>query len=167
MNPNEITELAFRVEETYNIALRQQNLTPESLEEVARRMQQIRAGLAPEREFVAAVNWLSHVSTIHRLGQTPLPTYNGKRSLRIPDVLAIVRYSGHLVPVLIEVKATKEDVLVWSEEYLQSLQRYASAVKLPLLIAWKYLHIWALTEVRQFKNQKTAYHLDCNTAMRA
>jgi hypothetical protein len=77
-----------------------------------------------------------------------------------------VRHNDHLLPVLIEVKATKDDTLVWSEEYLQSLQRYARAVKMPLLIAWKYLHIWALTDAKHFKKKKTAYHLDFNIAMR-
>jgi Holliday junction resolvase len=166
MDNKQITELAFRLQEAYGLALKEKALDPSTLEELARRMQEIRAGITPEMEFVAAANWLSRTVVIHRVDQTPQPKYRERDKFRIPDVVAIVRYNGHLLPVLIEVKTSKEGKLVWTEEYLQSLQRYATAVDMPLLVAWKYHHVWALTDVRHFDKKSTAYHLDFNTAMK-
>jgi Holliday junction resolvase len=162
----QITELAFRLEQAYSVVLKQQSLDPGTIETLTQRLQEIRAGLAPEMEFVAAVNWLSHVVAIHRLDQTPQPNYCKSDKFRTPDVLAIVRYKGHLFPVLIEVKNSKESKLEWTKGYLQSLQRYANAVNSPLLVAWKYHHVWALTDIRHFQKKKTAYHLDISTAMK-
>lgn len=41
-------------------------------------------------EFVAAANWLSNTAVIHRLDQTPTPTYRDGDYFRIPGLLAIV-----------------------------------------------------------------------------
>jgi Holliday junction resolvase len=141
-------------------------LDPETLERLTERVQQIRAGLGPEMEFVAAVNWLSHVLSIHRLEQTPIPKYVDGDSFRVPDVLAITIHERELIPVLIEVKTTQDECLVWSEEYLHSLQRYADAVQMPLLVAWKFSRMWILTDTRHFEKKVTAYHLDLQTALK-
>src|SRR5690348_995940 len=113
MDKKQITELAFRLQQAYDVALKEQKLDHETLESLTRRMQEIRAGLAPEKEFVAAVNWLSHVAAIHLLDQIPQPNYCGTEKFRIPDVLAIVQYHGILQPVLIEVKTSTENTLIW------------------------------------------------------
>jgi Holliday junction resolvase len=166
MNAKEITEIAFRLLNNYAEVSKEKTLDSDSVERISQRVKGIRAGLAIEMEFVAAVNWLAHVVVVHRLEQIPMPNYHDPAPIKIPDVLAIVTHHGRLVPALIEVKATDEGRLVWGEKYMGSLQRYAEAVQMPLLVAWKRGHLWALTDVRHFHKRVTAYHLDFKTAMK-
>jgi Holliday junction resolvase len=166
MDAKQITETAFRLLQHYGEVSKVESLDPETLERLTQRVQRIRAGLAPEKELIAAVNWLSNVVAIHQLDQTPQPAYCKFNEMRIPDLLAIALYEGHLIPILIEVKTTDDDKLIWREDYLQALERYAEAVRMPLLVAWKHQRIWVLTEVRHFAKRVSAYHLDFNTAMR-
>jgi len=166
MDTKEITEIAFRLLNNFAEVSKEKTLDPESLERISQRVQAIRAGLALETEFVATVNWLSRALVIHRLDQTPIPDYTGRDPIKIPDALAIVIHKGKLVRVLIEVKATDEDRLIWGQKYMQSLQRYADAAQMPLLVAWKRGPVWALTDVRHFQKKVTAYHLDFQTAIK-
>jgi Holliday junction resolvase len=166
MDAKQITEAAFRLLQHYGEVSKAESLNPETLDRLTQRVQQIRAGLAPEKEFVAAVHWLSNVVTIHQLDQTPQPAYREFNEMRIPDLIAIALYNGHLVPVLIEVKTTDDGKLIWREDYLQALQRYAEAVRMPLLVAWKYGRVWTLTDVRHFAKRVSAYHLDFSTVMK-
>jgi len=166
MDPKQITEWAFRLLLSYGELSKEREFTPETLDLVAQRIQRIRAGLAPEIEFMAAVNWLSNVVVIHRLDQTPMPHYCNTEEVQQPDLLAIVRYEGRLVPVLIEVKTKDDSKLVWREDYLRGLLRYADIVQMPLLVAWKRWHVWALFEVSHFQKKVDAHHVDFNTAMR-
>jgi Holliday junction resolvase len=166
MDAKQITETAFRLLQHYGEVSKAESLDPETLERLTQRVQRIRMGLAPEKEFIAAVNWLSNVVAIHQLDQTPQPAYCGFNEVRIPDLIAIALYNGHLIPVLMEVKTSDDGKLIWREDYLRALQRYAEAVRMPLLVAWKHARIWALTDVRHFTKRVSAYHLDFNTAMR-
>lgn len=166
MDAKQITEAAFRLLQHYGEVSRGESLDPETLDRLTQRVQRIRAGLAPEKEFIAAVNWLSNVVAIHQLDQTPQPVYCKFNEVRVPDLIAIALYNGHLIPVLIEVKTTDDSKLIWREDYLQALRRYAEAVSMPLLVAWKHRRIWTLTDVRHFAKKVSAYHLDFNTAMR-
>jgi Holliday junction resolvase len=166
MDAKQITEAAFRLLQHYGEVSKAESLDPETLDRLTQRVQRIRAGLAPEKEFVAAVNWLSNVVAIHQLDQTPQPTYCSFNEMRVPDLIAIALYDEHLIPVLIEVKTTDDGKLIWREDYLQALQRYAEAVRMPLLVAWKYRRIWALTDVRHFAKRVSSYHLDFITAMK-
>src|SRR5262245_30339682 len=99
MDPKLITEWAFRLLQNHNELSKEDDLTPEALELVAKRIQRIRAGLAPEIEFMASVNWLSNVVAIHRLDQTPLPRYCDGDKIQQPDLLAVVQYEHKLIPV--------------------------------------------------------------------
>lgn len=166
MDPQLITEWAFRLLQNHNELSKEDELTPEVLELVAKRIQRIRAGLAPEIGFMASVNWLSNVVAIHRLDQTPLPRYYDGDEIEPPDLLAVVQYQHKLIPVLIEVKTTNDKQLVWREDYLHKFQRYAEIVQMPLLVAWKRWHIWSLFEANHFQKKVSAYHIDFNTAMR-
>jgi hypothetical protein len=64
------------------------------------------------------------------------------------------------MPVLIEVKSSSKPKLKWKREYLASLQAYADAVGLPLLIAWKWSTFWCLFEPRHFRQAVTNMHVE-------
>jgi Holliday junction resolvase len=166
MDSNKITELAYRLLFCYSEVSKHFDLTSETIDHLSKRIQRIRAGLAPEMEFMAAVNWLSRVVGIHRLDQTPLPRYFDGYDVQQPDLLAIVHHKDRLLPVLIEVKTKNDKKLVWKEDYLQRFQRYAEIVNMPFLVAWKRWHIWSLVDAQHFEKKVSAYHLDFNTAMR-
>lgn len=166
MDSKQLTEIAFRILQNYDEASKETSLDDEALERLTERVQRIRSGIAPEKEFIAAVNWLGNAVSVHQLDQTPQPLYCKVEEVRVPDLLAIVLYQGYVVPVLIEVKTTEDDKLIWREDYLRALQRYAEAVRMPLLVAWKRARLWVLTDVRHFVKRVSAFHLDFNTAMR-
>lgn len=161
----QITELAFRMLTIATEVSREEKLDSETIDRVTERIRRIRAGLGPELEFVAVVNWLACCLAIHRLDQTPLPKCMTGTHLRIPDILAISLKDGKIAPVLIEVKTSDDDTLVWADAYLQSLQGYADALRLPLLIAWKRGRIWTLTESKHFTKRVSSYHLTWEKAM--
>ena len=72
-----ITELAFRVLPVARELARELGYgTPveaEVVTAVSKRIKGLETGLAPELEFVAAVNWLGQTPAINRIDQTPLP----------------------------------------------------------------------------------------------
>lgn len=63
-------------------------------------------------------------------------------------------------------KATDDEALIWSGEYIGSLREFADLLRLPLLVAWKWHDIWALTDVCHFQKHVTTYHLPWETALR-
>jgi len=54
------------------------------------------------------------------------------------------------IPVLIEVKSKRDVTLSWRPDYIAALNRYASHVRLPLLVAWKHHTFWTLFETQHF-----------------
>jgi len=68
--------------------------------------------------------------------------------------------------VLIELKTSTDEELVWSESYVASFRHFADLLHLRLLIAWKRNDIWALADTRHFQKRQTAYHLSFETALR-
>jgi Holliday junction resolvase len=138
---------------------------PEGEEKLRARIAAIHAGLAPENEFFVQAAWLGNCEAINRIDQTPAPISGEKPTLRAPDFLLVARYQGRLIPVLIEVKATDDDKLVWSESYLKSLTDYAALLRIPLLVAWKRGSMWTLNDVRHFEKKVDAFHLTTVKAM--
>jgi Holliday junction resolvase len=165
-DPKQITETAFLLTPAFQELVREKNLDAETIARVSKRIEQLRAGLAPELEFICVVNWLGNCLALHRLDQLPMPKYRADQSMRVPDVLAIPVMNGKRVPVLIEVKKCEDDKIVWREDYLQELLAYADALSMPLLVAWKRLHIWSLTDVRHFEKRVTAFHLPWEKALK-
>ncbi len=84
----------------------------------------------------------------------------------VPDIICVVSLDGKSVPLLIEVKKSTRDLLVWNERYFSALRAYADTLKLPLLIAWKHHHFWTLTDTRHFEKKVQAYHLSFEKACR-
>src|SRR5687768_4798401 len=72
---------------------------------VAKRLEQLRRGLAPEDEFSPLVTWLGRCRLIHKLGQEQLPV-SSIDTYRVPDFLAVFEHDDGLIPVLVEVKST-------------------------------------------------------------
>jgi hypothetical protein len=132
MDRTQITNLAYRLLLRHQEISKEQELTPETIEKIAERIQRIQAGLAPEMEFMAAINWLGRVVSVQRLDQTPLPRYVESGDIEVPDLIAIVQIDGKTFPVLIEVKTKSDKKLVWTESYLQGLKRYAKILQMPL-----------------------------------
>jgi Holliday junction resolvase len=164
-DPKLITELAFRLLPSAEEIARG-GLGDVTLQRVADRLAMIRDGLAPEIEFISAVNWLGHCLAVNRIDQLPLPRYLEGEEFRVPDVLAICRKGEKTVPVLIEIKKTLDDEIVWTEAYLFALRRFAEAMKMPILIAWKRGSIWTLNEIAHFQKRVKSYHLPWLDAMK-
>jgi len=166
-----LTDLAFRVlpvaRELARELAREGRIEAEVVSAVSRRIKQLEAGLSPELEFIAAVNWLGWTPAINRIDQTPLPPcHTTTDELKVPYIICAASLDGRTLPLLIEVKRTSAEAkLVWTEKYLTALRRYAEKLNLPLLVAWKHGHIWTLTDTRQFEKKVQAYHLDWTKAL--
>lgn len=165
-----LTGLAFRVlpvaRELARELGRGSPVEAEVVTAVSKRVKELEAGLAPELEFVAAVNWLGRTPAINRIDQTPLPACHGSAAeLKVPDIICVASVDGRTFPLLIEVKRSSEAKLVWTEKYLTGFRGYAEALKIPLLVAWKYGHIWTLTDSRHFEKKVHSYHLDFGKAL--
>ncbi len=164
-----LTGLAFRVLPVVQDVARELGKGASDAEvvgAVSERVKTLEAGLAPEKEFISAVNWLGRVSAITRIDQTPIPASRPEAAtMKLPDILCVAVVDDRQVPLLIEVKRSESE-LVWSEKYLSGLRAFSSALNMPLLVAWKYHHIWSLVEVRHFEKKVEAYHLTFERAMK-
>jgi len=161
-NSSQLKELAFTVlRDLYRLG---DGLTHVDPDKLAERIHRIHAGLNPEKEFHAIVSWLAQATTVHAIEDSG--NDNAERTLRAPDYLLVSNVDGRDLPVLIEVKATDDDKLVWSDRYLSSLQRFADLLRLPLLVAWKRHEFWTLVDTAHFELCNTAYHLTFERAMK-
>jgi Holliday junction resolvase len=170
LNDPRLTDLAFKVLPTAKEIARE--LAKEAACEadvvrmVSERLKILESGLSPELEFIAAVNWLGRTRAISRIDQTPLPRCNDTLpELKVPDVLCEIALNEKTLPLLIEVKRSNEGKLVWSEKYITGLRRYAEAMQVPLLVAWKREHIWTLVDVSHFEKRVASYHLEFKKAL--
>lgn len=110
---------------------------PFTNEELGKKFESLERGLPTEDEFAVLVTWLGRCRLIHKLEQIQYPE-SSRESYQVPDFLAIFEHEDKLIPVLIEVKKTKDAVIKWSAKYYTKLRYYADSLNLPLLIAWKY-----------------------------
>lgn len=165
-DPKAVAELAFRIYPYAAEVVRDGAIDEQGLAQLGARVDAVRQGLQPEAEFVAIANWLGNCLAVHRLDQAQIPIYHAHDEIRVPDVLAIVLRGESVLPVLIEIKRTDKETLKWSEKYLNSLRRYATALGFPLLIAWKWQDSWFLVEEAQFQKAVTTYHLPVKRALK-
>jgi Holliday junction resolvase len=112
-----------------------------------KRVQSIEYGLSAETEFAAILSWLGRCSLVHRLDQDFFSSHSDQKWC-IPDLFAIFEHDGTCMPVLIEVKTRNRERLALRTSDLESMQRYARALSLPLLVAWKprRLGFWLLVD---------------------
>lgn len=171
LNDPRLTDLAFRIlpiaREFARELGKDGQLETDVISTVAARISAIEDGLSPELEFIAAVNWLGRALAVNRIDQLPLPTYcKDGPEMAVPDILCVASVKGKPLPVLIEVKKSIRNPIVWNKRYLGGLRAYADALGLPLLLAWKHHHVWTLTDIRHFEKKVDAYHLGHETALR-
>jgi hypothetical protein len=111
-------------------------------------------GLPAEDELSVVFHWLGRCKLVHKLNQFPYPP-DALNQFQVPDLLAAFEVDGTAVPVLIEVtEFPAGGVPSWEPAYVDSLQRYAALVGLPLLIAMKYVTFWTLFESRHLQRVK-------------
>ena len=130
--------------------------------QIAEQVRRLDRGLPAEDEFIAICSWLGKTRLIHKLEQHQAPNQS-HASYQVPDLLAIYEGSG---PVLIEVKSKKASTLSFRPDYLARLQTYADALKMPLLIAWKYHGIWTLFEARHLAEAKKNFNIRFDAAIK-
>ena len=170
LNDPRITDLAFKVlpaaKEIARELATQGVAEADVVKMVSDRIKTLESGLSPEMEFIAVVNWLGRTRAISRIDQTPMPRCNNiVPDLKVPDIICIASLHERTLPLLIEVKRSDDDKLVWAERYITGLRRYADSMQAPLLVAWKCGHIWTLTDARHFEKRVTSYHLSFKKAL--
>jgi Holliday junction resolvase len=134
---------------------------------LAEQIKRLDLGLPAEDEFCMILSWLGKCRLVHKLDQQQAPP-ESKDYYQIPDILGVFDHNGQSVAVLVEVKATQRDFLSWKQDYLETLQRYGQQLRLPVLVAWKLkpVGIWALFELRHFKQSKQNYKVTFETALK-
>jgi hypothetical protein len=136
---------------------------------VAKRLEQLRRGLAPEDEFSLLVTWLGRCRLIHKLGQEQLPVHSVE-TYRVPDFLAVFEHDGSLIPVLVEVKSThvpdNESMVTATVSLKAGYRRYAELLDLPMLVAWRCENMWTLFDMRHATLAETNYRIAFRDAMR-
>ena len=131
---------------------------------VAERVRRLNQGLPREDEFSVLCGWLGRCELIHKLDQKQTPQ-TSTQAYQVPDLLAIFRVGDRQIPVLVEVKSKTGNVLSFRPDYFQRLTAYASAVKLPLLVAWKHYDVWTLFDIRHLQKRRTNFNTAFSTAM--
>lgn len=109
-------------------------------------------GVPVEDELSVIFNWLGQCRLVHKLDQSLNPLRALDR-FRVPDLFAAFEVEGVTIPSLIEVADWPSGgIPSWEPVYIESLQRYADLLGLPLLIALKYVDFWTLFEVRHLQS---------------
>jgi len=129
---------------------------------LAEKIQRVHKGFSAEHEFAAIASWLGKCSLISQLDNV----LHTSATYRAPDFLVVANHKGQDVPFLVEVKSNDTDKLVWSANYLESLQVFAALVKLPLLVAWKRGRLWVLVDSALMLKRVTAFHLPFEEAIK-
>src|SRR5713226_3794408 len=117
--------------------------------EIAERVKGLERGLPAEDELSVLLSWLGRCRLVHKLDQFPYPPAS-RKEYRVPDLLVVFEGPRGPIPVLIEVKSKRDVTLSWRPDYIAALNRYASHVRLPLLVAWKHHTFWTLFETQHF-----------------
>lgn len=122
-------------------------------------------GLAAEDEFAVILGWLGRCALVHKLDQRLSPA-RADASFAVPDLLALMRFEGRTIPLLVEVKTSAKDVLSWNPHYRARLAAYGDAFGLPVTVAWRHRGIWTWVDIEAFELARTNYKLDFFTAHR-
>lgn len=124
---------------------------------IRHKLQQLYRGRPAESEFVALVLWSGRCQYIHKLDRDTFPKDS---PYEIPDFLCFFNVNGETIPVLIEVKASKNQTIKFSKKYYAALKAYADKLHLPILIAFKFTGfgrpLWALFELHKMATPRGA-----------
>lgn len=131
---------------------------------VAAKLWRLNKGLPREDEFSILSSWLGKCELVHKLDQKQTPPVSSER-YQVPDLLVVYRVKDRLVPVLVEVKSSKQNVLSFRPDYLAKLHAYAELIKLPLIFAWKHYGVWTVFDSTRFQKARQNFNIDFATAM--
>lgn len=131
--------------------------------DIARQVHRLNIGLPCEDEFSVVCAWLGQCQLIHKLDQQQVPVAS-RQQFQVPDLLAMFSSQTTKSPVLIEVKSNTKQALSFRPDYLARLQNYASLLRLPLLIAWKFHSLWVLFEAHHLQMAKKNYNINLGMA---
>ena len=107
--------------------------------------------LPAEDELSVILHWLGQCKLVHKLHRFAYPP-GASQQFSIPDLVAAFEVNDTAIPVLIDVADWSSGGLPsWEPGHVDLLQRYADLLKMPLLIALKYLDFWALFEARHLQ----------------
>ena len=135
------------------------------------RIRRLEIGLPAEDEFSMLLGWLGKCKLVHKLDQLQTPP-ESKSDYQVPDLLAIFEHNNKPIPVLIEVKSAKSNVLSWKPNYFEGLKRYGQEIGLPVLVAWKgetsvtEFGFWSLFNLENIKLAQKNYNINRETAMK-
>jgi Holliday junction resolvase len=132
---------------------------------VAERVERLDIGLPVEDEFSVVCAWLGKCQILHKLDQHQVPIAS-KQDFQVPDLLAKFAPQTNRSPVLIEVKAKKDQLLSFKPEYMKCLQNYADLVGMLSLVAWKFHSLWMLFEARHMKKARSNFNITLEGGMR-
>jgi len=93
--------------------------------QVAARLWRLNKGLPREDEFSVVCGWLGKCELIHKLDQKQTPKESAQK-YQVPDLLSVFRVEERRVPVLVEVKSSKDNVLLFRPDYVDKLCAYAA-----------------------------------------
>jgi Holliday junction resolvase len=114
------------------------------------KLRQLNRGLPAESEFTALALWSGRCKYIHKLDRDILPK---DCAYEIPDFLCIFEVDGRTIPLLVEVKTSRNQVRSFGKKYCSTLQSFADRLGLPILIALKFTCFdpswWVLFELQR------------------
>jgi Holliday junction resolvase len=135
---------------------------PESLITWIKRLE---LGIPAEDEIAFIFSWLGKCSIVHKLDQNQSPP-EASETYQVPDLFACFTEKAVTLPVLIEVKVSKDKKLSWKEQYFRKLRNYSSLTGTPIVVAWKFYSLWLLVGLNCFKKAQTNYHLPLELAIK-
>ncbi len=133
-------------------------------EHLVNRVRRLEIGLPIEDEFMVLCSWLGKCRLMHKLDQQQVPA-TSTDELQVPDLVGWFTTQTTTTPVLVEVKSCKDARLSFRSDYHAKLVEYATLLKAPLLIAWKYRSVWMLFDIRHMKKAVKNFNITLQTAM--
>lgn len=157
----------YRAAELASMILQEGNGISLDPAKIRYKLQQLNRGRPVESEFAALTLWSTRCQYIHKLDRDTLPK---GCQYEIPDFLCFLDVDGRTIPVLIEVKASKSQVLKFSKKYYSALRDFADELRLPILIAFKFTGVgrplWALFELQKMATSRGTGKADILKMMR-
>lgn len=144
------TEVAFGLAEVLNSA--EPNLDAHS---TLKQAEHIQYGLSAEDEFLAIAAWLGHLKFGHGLANKAYAS--SSQTFRVPDALLVTTHGSLTQPVLVEVKTSSNGSIRLTDDYLGSLEEYATNLSLPLTFAFRFFRgaFWILVDSRIVRARRT------------
>ena len=151
MAPNENDDL-YKDAEIFSQFVNLNRKAKQDPQKLIEKLYQYNLGTPAENEFAALALWSRKCRYLQKLDKNKLPK---DCSYRIPDFLCIFDIKGQDIPILIEVKSSKNSVRKFTQKDCSALAEFAKLMGLPILIAFKYRFpnpFWVLFELKSMLN---------------